>query len=76
MEYCSATLRHLIDKGALHSKPNESWRLARQIIEALSYVHSHKMIHRDLVSNLVLIFIDCETQSKIMFPETQQYLFG
>ena len=49
MEYCSTTLRHLIDIGELTLNENEVWRLTRQIIEALVYVHSRKLIHRDLV---------------------------
>jgi serine/threonine protein kinase len=27
---------------------NEKWRLVRQIIQALGYIHGRKLIHRDL----------------------------
>lgn len=33
---------------------NDIWRLVRQIIEALVYIHKRKIIHRDLVSLLRL----------------------
>lgn len=51
MEYCSNTLRHLIDDGACcKMDPIEVWRIARQTVEALSYIHGRNIIHRDLVS--------------------------
>ena len=49
MEYCSTTLRKLIDDRELEKiAGNEVWRLVRQILEALSYLHSRNVIHRDL----------------------------
>jgi len=49
MEYCSTTLRKLIDDGDIGKMAeNEIWRLVRQILEALSYLHSRNVIHRDL----------------------------
>ena len=49
MEFCSTTLRKLIDDGELEKmEENEIWRLIRQIIEALAYIHGRKLIHRDL----------------------------
>jgi serine/threonine protein kinase len=51
MEYCATTLRKLIDDRALTKmETSEMWRLTRQIVEALVYIHSRKIIHRDLVS--------------------------
>ena len=47
MEYCSTTLRKLIDSCDIQKMAeNEIWRLVRQILEALSYLHSHNIIHR------------------------------
>ena len=49
MEFCSTTLRELIDQRKLEKmKENEIWRLIKQITEALAYIHSRKLIHRDL----------------------------
>lgn len=49
MEYCATTLRRLIDEGAVSKmEENEVWRMIRQILEALVYIHSRNIIHRDL----------------------------
>ena len=49
MEYCSTTLRKLIDDRDIEKMTeNDIWRLVRQILEALSYLHSRNVIHRDL----------------------------
>jgi hypothetical protein len=48
MEYCETTLRALIDGGRLWQSTNEIYRLLRQIISALAYVHGKGVIHRDL----------------------------
>jgi hypothetical protein len=49
MEYCSTTLRKLIDDGAIGKmEENEVWRMVRQTLEALLYLHSRNIIHRDL----------------------------
>lgn len=59
MEYCATTLRKLIDDGALAKMdPNEIFRLVRQIVEALVYMHSRNIIHRDLKPGN--IFLDSE----------------
>ncbi|KAI8870743.1 hypothetical protein GQ42DRAFT_162500 [Ramicandelaber brevisporus] len=61
MEYCeNKSLQNLID-GRLDERT--SWRLLRQIVEGLSYIHMQGMIHRDLKpSNL---FIDADQNIKI-----------
>lgn len=54
MEYCSTTLRKIIDDSV--NEPldeNEVWRLVRQIVEALVYIHSKNIIHRDMVSSVL-----------------------
>jgi serine/threonine protein kinase len=49
MEYCSTTLRKIIDEGEMvNMEENEKWRLIRQLLEALVYIHSRDTIHRDL----------------------------
>ncbi|CAJ1930603.1 unnamed protein product [Cylindrotheca closterium] len=59
MEFCSTTLRKLIDDQALvNMEVSEMWRLTRQIIEALVYIHSRNIIHRDLKPGN--IFLDSE----------------
>jgi translation initiation factor 2-alpha kinase 4 len=51
MEYCNTTLRKLIDENAISEmSQSDVWRLVRQIVEALVYIHSRRIIHRDLVS--------------------------
>ena len=34
---------------------NVVWRMVRQILEALAYIHSQKIIHRDLVGSPVRV---------------------
>ncbi|KAH8067526.1 eukaryotic translation initiation factor 2-alpha kinase [Aureococcus anophagefferens] len=48
MEYCATTLRQAIDSGRLAGRREDAWRLLRQIIEALAYLHGLKLVHRDL----------------------------
>lgn len=63
MEFCeNNTLLNLIEKG-LPANRNEYWRLFRQILEAVSYIHSSGFIHRDLKPTN--IFIDKSNNIKV-----------
>ncbi|XP_044127594.1 LOW QUALITY PROTEIN: eIF-2-alpha kinase GCN2 [Bufo gargarizans] len=63
MEYCEkSTLRDTIDQG-LYLDNNRLWRLFREILDGLAYIHEQGMIHRDLKP--VNIFLDSEDQVKI-----------
>lgn len=63
MEYCeNHTLADLIKEG-LFNQQDEYWRLFRQIIDALEYMHMNGIIHRDLKP--VNIFIDQGKNVKI-----------
>jgi len=47
MEYCSTTLRKLIDdRECAKMEENDVWRLVRQTLEALVYIHGRNIIHR------------------------------
>ncbi|XP_026167053.1 eIF-2-alpha kinase GCN2 isoform X2 [Mastacembelus armatus] len=63
MEYCEkSTLRDTIDQG-LHQDSNRLWRLFREILDGLAYIHDQGMIHRDLKP--VNIFLDSQDHVKI-----------
>ncbi|KAG8449508.1 hypothetical protein GDO86_016233 [Hymenochirus boettgeri] len=63
MEYCEkSTLRDTIDQG-LYLDVNRLWRLFREILDGLAYIHEQGMIHRDLKP--VNIFLDSEDHVKI-----------
>ena len=64
MEYCANTVRFLIDSGDVKEmKAIEVWRIARQILEALSYIHRRNIIHRDLKPGN--IFLDSESNVQL-----------
>ena len=51
MEHCESTLRALIDgsAGPPDGLTNETrWRLFRQTLEALAYMHGRGLLHRDI----------------------------
>eukprot|EP00550_Attheya_septentrionalis_P002446 CAMPEP_0198283486 /NCGR_PEP_ID=MMETSP1449-20131203/3055_1 /TAXON_ID=420275 /ORGANISM="Attheya septentrionalis, Strain CCMP2084" /LENGTH=1832 /DNA_ID=CAMNT_0043980097 /DNA_START=122 /DNA_END=5620 /DNA_ORIENTATION=+ len=59
MEYCSTTLRHLIDDLSVSKmEVNSIWKLVRQIVEALVYIHDLEIIHRDLKPSNVFLDSD------------------
>lgn len=63
MEYCEkSTLRDTIDQG-LHQDRTRLWRLFREILDGLAYIHQQGMIHRDLKP--VNIFLDSQDHVKI-----------
>ncbi|XP_065212792.1 eIF-2-alpha kinase GCN2 isoform X2 [Planococcus citri] len=63
MEYCEkSTLRNAID-GNLYQDENRVWRLLKEVVEGLAYIHEQGIIHRDLKP--VNIFIDFNDHVKI-----------
>ena len=46
MEYCPTTLRKRLSQGPISE--DAAWRVLRQLLAALSHLHSLGIIHRDL----------------------------
>uniref|UniRef100_A0A7N9B0T2 non-specific serine/threonine protein kinase n=1 Tax=Mastacembelus armatus TaxID=205130 RepID=A0A7N9B0T2_9TELE len=65
LEVAASHLIHIfytIDQG-LHQDSNRLWRLFREILDGLAYIHDQGMIHRDLKP--VNIFLDSQDHVKI-----------
>lgn len=77
MEFCeNNTLLDLIESG-LPANSSEYWRLFRQILEAVSYIHGSGFIHRDLKPTN--IFIDKSNNIKVGdfgLAKNSQFLFA
>ena len=58
MEFCESTLRLCIDKGHLEHDTPKCWEFFRQIVKGLDYIHSQRIIHRDLNPRNVFITND------------------
>ena len=66
MEHCSTTLRSLIDTsgGEGAALPlTVRWRILRQLVEALHFLHSRGVMHRDIKPANILI--DAESNIKV-----------
>ena len=59
---CVFNFRDAIDAD-LYKDEDRVWRLLREVVEGLSYIHQQGIIHRDLKP--VNIFIDSEDHVKI-----------
>ncbi|OBT66063.1 PEK/GCN2 protein kinase [Pseudogymnoascus sp. 23342-1-I1] len=80
MEYCEGkTLRDVIKRGSLLDNVDEIWRLFRQLLEALKYLHGNNVVHRDLkpenvfidgASNIRLGDFGLATSGQYTIPET------
>jgi len=58
MEYCKDTLTSIIAKKNLEGSKQEAWRLFRQIVSALDYLHENHIIHRDLKPTNVFLSVE------------------
>ncbi|OQS06481.1 serine/threonine protein kinase [Thraustotheca clavata] len=64
MEYCGGkALREVIDQMSLYKYEDKIWTLFRQILEAIVYIHSKGVIHRDIKPPN--IFLDAEGTVKL-----------
>uniref|UniRef100_A0AC34GW86 Protein kinase domain-containing protein n=1 Tax=Panagrolaimus sp. ES5 TaxID=591445 RepID=A0AC34GW86_9BILA len=64
MEYCEGnTLKALIDSGKLFKDAELAWKLFRQILNGLQYIHGQNTLHRDIKPGN--LFLDSNMNIKI-----------
>eukprot|EP00960_Hanusia_phi_P063037 765343-Hanusia_phi.AAC.1 len=63
MEYCQKTLSEVIADEGLADKGEVTWKLFRQLVSGLAYIHSKGIVHRDLKPKN--IFLDFSGDIKI-----------
>lgn len=66
MEFCSTTVREVIDasRANIGGIPiSQKWKITRQVLEALAYIHGRGVIHRDIKP--LNILIDAEGNVKL-----------
>lgn len=68
MEYCEkSTLRNLIDSLKLLKNSRQIWRLFREILLGLQYIHQEGMIHRDIKPVRTFLYSDLKNFRFIIF---------
>jgi len=61
MEYCSNTLQQELESHDLwrHYIPSAIWKLFKEILSAIEYLHDHGCIHRDLKPGNIFLSDGC-----------------